>query len=266
MTGVSLYFRYLGASLRSQMQYRSSFLMGSISRFLVTGLEFISILALFDRFGALEGWRLEEVGLLYGMANMAFALAEGFGRGFDAFAQMIRNGTFDRLLLRPRSTALQVAGTDVQALRLGRLMQGLFVLLWASATLHVQWTIGRILLLAVSIAGGTCLFIGLFVLQATLAFWTTESLEIVNAVTYGGVETAQYPLTVYRDWFRDFFFYVIPLGAVTYLPALAITGRPDPLGTSRLVQIVAPLMGIVFLLAALQVWKIGVRHYRSTGS
>jgi len=263
---VLLYLHYVSASVRGQMQYRTSFLLGALSRFVVTGLEFVTILALFDRFGTLEGWRLEEIALLYGMANVAFALAEGIGRGFDDFAHMIRRGTFDRLLLRPRSTALQVAGSTVQALRIGRLLQGLVVLLWASVALDVRWTLGRMTFLVYTVVCGACLFIGLFVLQATLAFWTTESLEIVNTVTYGGVETAQYPLTVYRRWFRDFFFYVVPLGAVSYLPALAIVDRPDPLGTPRLLQVAAPLLGLLFLAVALQVWRIGVRHYRSTGS
>jgi ABC-2 type transport system permease protein len=40
----------------------------------------------------------------------------------------------------------------------------------------------------------------------------------------------------------------------------------DPLGTSLVFQRLAPVAGPIFLLVALQVWKIGVRHYRSTGS
>ena len=28
----------------------------------------------------------------------------------------------------------------------------------------------------------------------------------------------------------------------------------------------APLAGVLFMLVSLQAWKVGVRHYRSTGS
>ena len=69
-------------------------------------------------------------------------------------------------------------------------------------------------------------------LEATTAFWTTESLEVWNAFTYGGVTMSQYPLEIYRPWFRRFFIFVIPLGCINYLPGVAILGRPDPLGTS----------------------------------
>lgn len=263
---VRLYFRYLGISLRAQMQYRASFLMATAGRFVTAWAEFFSVWVLFDRFGALEAWRLPEVGLFYGIVNVAFALAEGFGRGFDTFEGHVRQGTFDRILLRPRSTALQIAGEQLQLLRAGRLLQGLVILIWASLALGITWTGGKVLLALLSIVCGACLFLGLFVLAATLAFWTTESLEIFNTVTYGGVETAQYPLEIYRPWFRAIFVFAVPLGAVAYFPVVAILGRPDPLGAPVWFQWAAPLIGVLFLAMALRVWQFGVRHYRSTGS
>lgn len=263
---IRLYWRYVLISVRSQMQYRASFLMLSAAMFVGSGLEFLAIWVLFDRFGALQGWTLPEAALLYGLVNVAFALAEGIGRGFDEFAPLVRTGQFDRLLLRPRSTALQVAGREVQLVRVGRLLQGLAVLVWGATALGVTWTPGRILFCLATVAAGACLFIGLFVLQATFCFWSTESLEVFNTMTYGGVETAQYPLSLYRAEFRRFFTYVVPLAAVTYYPALAILDKPDPLGSTRLLQYLAPLLGVVFLVIALRVWHWGERHYRSTGS
>src|SRR5262245_11977613 len=105
-----LYLRYLGISVRSQMEYRASFVMMTLGQFALTGIEFLGIWALFDRFKSLRGWSLAEVALLYGMVNLAFALGEGIARGFDTFPNLVKTGDFDRLLLRPRSTALQVAG------------------------------------------------------------------------------------------------------------------------------------------------------------
>ena len=37
-------------------------------------------------------------------------------------------------------------------------------------------------------------------LQATLAFWTVDSLEVAKTLTYGGVEAGQYPLDIYARW------------------------------------------------------------------
>ncbi len=264
--GFRLYRHYLGISVRSQMQYRASFIMLSLGHFLITGIEFITVWILFERFGALAGWSLPEVGLFYGLGNVTFALSDAAARGFDMFAAMVKGGEFDRILLRPRSAALQVAGQELTLRRVGRLTQGLLVLAWSAARLGVTWSAGRILLSLAAVLGGACLYSGIVVLQATAAFWTTETLEVFNCLTYGGVATTQYPLTIYRKWFQKFFTYVVPLAAVTYFPVVAITGKADPLGTSRLFQALAPLIGVGFLGASLQVWRIGVRHYQSTGS
>ncbi len=267
LNAVHLYFRYIGISLRSQMQYKASFLMLTLGHFVVTGIEFLTVWALFARFGSLEGWTLPEVALFYGLVNIAFSFSDAASRGFDLFGNMVKAGDFDRLLLRPRHPALQLAGQELTLRRIGRLSQGLLVFLWAAGSLHIAWTPATVLLALATVAGGACLFYGIIVLQATLAFWTTEGLEIANSVTYGGVQATQYPLAIYRGWFQRFFVYVIPLATIAYFPVLAILGRTDPLGSPAWLGWLSPLAGPAFLLLAIQVWsRIGIRHYTSTGS
>ena len=261
-----LYRRYVAISIRSQMQYRASTVMLAAGFCLLTCLEFAALWVLFEHFGNVRGWRLPEVALLYGMVNIAFALAEGFARGFDTFGTMVKSGDFDRVLLRPRGTVLQLMGQEIQLQRIGRFLQALAVLVWAQTALEIAWSSAKIALLAGAVLSGACLFFGLFVLQATLAFWTTEGLEIANTLTNGGTETAQFPLVIYPGWFRHFFTYVVPLAGITYFPALAILDRTDPLGSAAWAHWLSPLAGMAFLLVALRAWRLGVRHYRSTGS
>jgi ABC-2 type transport system permease protein len=266
MHGLRLYLRYASVSLRSQLQYRASIVMQSIGTFLVTGVEMLAIWALFARFGEIRGWTLPEVALFYGMISISWALCDALGRGFEVFGVLIKEGELDRLLLRPRSPVLQLLGHELTIRRIGRLAQGVIVLAYAISSLDLAWSVPRVLLLGGAIAGAVCTFLGLLLLQATTAFWTTETLEVWNAFTYGGVTMGQYPLPIYRSWFRALFLFAIPLGSVTYLPGVALLGREDPLGTPALVQWLAPLAGPAFLLLALAAWRVGVRHYRSTGS
>jgi len=263
---LQLYFRYIGISIRSQMQYKASFVMSAAGHALMTFIEFLAIWALFERFGTLEGWSLPEVAMFYGMVSTAFAIAEAVARGFDIFPGMVKSGDFDRLLLRPRGTVFQVMAQEIQLMRVGRFTQGMAVLLWAVSVLDVTWTVPRILLMTGSILGGACIFSGFFILQATMSFWTIETLEIINTITYGGVETAQFPLVIYKDWFRKFFTYVVPLACINYFPALAILEKENPLGIPGIVQWMSPLLGFAFLLVTLWIWRFGVRHYKSTGS
>lgn len=266
MNNVKLYFRYLSMSIQSQLQYRASFIMMSIGHFVITFIDFLGLWVLFERFGSLQGFTFAEAALFYGMVHIAFSVTEAWTRGFDTFSRLVQSGDFDRILLRPRNTVLQVLGHDFQMMRIGRFAQGLIVLLWAAYVLDIQWTLGKVFLLFFSIIGGNFLFSALIVLQATLSFWSIQSLEIVNSFTYGGVEAAQYPLSIYKSWFRKIFLFVIPLGCINYFPAIAILGKADPLQYPSWVPWISPFIGFIFFVMALQVWKVGIKHYQSTGS
>jgi ABC-2 type transport system permease protein len=263
---LALYWQFVVMSLKSQMQYRTSFVFSALGQFLNTTIEIIGIWALFERFGGLAQWTLPQVAMFYGVVQSAFAIADALSSGFDQFSACLKAGEFDRLLLRPRGTVLQLMGHELALRRIGRLLQGMIVLGWAIWQLDVPWGWSQAGLLLFTILGGVCLFFGLIVMQATLAFWTTETLELMNIMTYGGIETAQYPLAIYQPAFRRFFTLVVPLACVAYFPVVALLGIADPLGTSRTFQRLAPLAGIGFLWLALQGWKYGVRHYTSTGS
>ncbi len=255
-------------SIRGQMQYKVSFIMNVLGQFLITIIEIAGVWALFDRFGSLEHWSFEEVCLFYGIVNVSFALADGLATGFDQFGNAyIRTGNFDRILLRPRSIVLQLLGHELALKRLGRLIQGLMVLTWALVNLPVSFDPGFWLFMLFTIAAGACLFLGLFVFQATLSFWSVESLEVMNTMTYGGVQAAQYPISIYEDWFRKFFTFVVPLACVAYFPILLLLGKEDPLGSSWWFQLCSPLFGVAFLAISLVIFRtIGVSHYASTGS
>jgi ABC-2 type transport system permease protein len=267
MNGFALYGRYVMASIRMQLAYPASFAMLSLGSFLVTIVEFVGVWALFRRFGQVGGWRLGEVALFYGLVSVIFACADAVARGFDVFGTtFVKTGGFDRLLLRPRSPALQLLGYELRMTRIGRLTQGILVF-WLGLTLtRLHWSPWAGPILVFAVLGGVALFAGLFVMQATLSFWTVESLEVANVLTYGGEAAAEYPMNVYAAWFRDVLVFAVPIGCVTYLPMLAAMGRADPLGSPAWLGPLAPVAGFIFLGLALFTWRFGIRRYASSGA
>lgn len=264
LDSIALYGRLVSVSMRGQMQYRASFLMLVVGTFAISFLEFGGVWVMFDRFGHLRGWSLAEVAVFYGLINTGFAIAEATSRGFEHVHEAILAGTFDRVLLRPRSSILQLMGQELQLRRLGRLAQGLLVLSWAWGELGLGFDPARLALTGIAVLGCASLFYALSVLGGMLSFWTTETLEIMNCLTHGGNFAGQYPITIYRDNFRRFFTWIVPLACVSYYPAIAIIGRVDPMAS--LVSWVAPLAGFGLFAASLGLWPLAVRRYRSTGS
>jgi ABC-2 type transport system permease protein len=266
MNSFHLYLRYISVSFKSQMQYKVSFLLQIVGHFLGTVVEFFGIWALFSRFAQLGTWTLAEVALFYGMVNLSFACADALGRGFDAFGKIIKGGDFDRLLLRPRTTVLQLLGIEFTLKRIGRFAQGLVVLLWSLTVLQIPLTLPMFWLLGTSFISSIALFLGIVIMQATLTFWTIESLEVMNILTYGGVETAQYPFSIYSKWLQRFFTFLVPLACVSYFPLLAVLNKASEFSVPLWLCYVSPIAGILFLIVALKLWKVGERYYCSTGS
>ncbi|MBS0656346.1 MAG: ABC-2 family transporter protein [Verrucomicrobia bacterium] len=264
---MSLFFQLLLVSIRSDMQYRASFFMLAIAHFFSTFVSILGIWVLFDRFQVIEGWSFAEVAVLYGMMHISFAIAECFARGFDTFDEFVKYGDFDRVLLRPVSPLLLIATHKVQLMRVGRFLQGCTVLTWGLCELNSTLPASTYFVLALSILGTSSLFYGLLIIQATVCFWTTESLELMNITTYGGLETAQYPMSIYPVGFRLIFTLVIPLACVGYYP-LALLLKQETFATplAPLLPFIFPLVGVLFLLLACRFWHTGVRHYLSTGN
>lgn len=262
-----LYWRLVWARIRAQMQYKVSFVLELAGFALTTSLDFAVIAILFSRFPSLGGWSVHEVALLYGLTMTAFSLTEMLGRGFDApFETMMAQGTFDKILTRPQGTFFQVLASEFQVRRLGRTLQGAAVLFYAFSGLPIAWTPAKVLLVPLTIASGAVVFLGLFVIGATICFWTIKTPEVINAFTFGGSTLTSYPLSIYHRWLRILFLFVIPVAFVNYPAALLLLGRRDPFGLPPALAWGAPLVAALFFLVARTFWQIGVSKYTSSGS
>ncbi len=258
---MKLYIKYLSIYVKSIMQYKTSFFFTTLGQFLISFSAFLGIYFMFYRFNSVEGFTYSEVLICFSVVLIAFSLAECFFRGFDTFSGVISNGEFDRIMLRPRNTMFQVLASKLEITRLGRLFQAAVILIYAIFNCGVIWTVDKIFTLVTMIIGGTALFSGLFIIYASICFFTIEGLEFMNIFTDGGREYGKYPMSIYGDYVLKFFTYIIPLACVQYYPFMYLIGR-----TKNVLYSLTPLAAFIFLIPCLILWKIGVKHYKSTGS
>jgi ABC-2 type transport system permease protein len=253
------------AGVRAQLQYRTSFWIRSAVDFGVIVADFLPIWFLVNRFGALEGWSLAELALLYGMVALSWGTIEGVLRGFENFGPHLVAGELDRWLLRPRSVILQVAAHQFEVRKLGKVLQALLVLGVALGVLRLpaaSWA-----WVALGVAGGLLFFAGVVILGAASQFWTLgETAELQNMLTYGGSAALSYPVSIYATWFRRVLVFGVPLAFVNYFPALAALGRTEAAGWPAWLPALSPLVCYAVLGLSLLAFGAGLRRYESTGS
>lgn len=260
---MKLYFKYVKLLLKSQTQYKASFIMLLAAHFFNPVIMFAGVYLLFERFGNIQGWTMFEVFISYAIIAMCFAIAECFARGFDLFPNMIRTASFDRVLVRPRGTVLQVLGSGFDIKRIGAFIFSVVVLIIAIIFGDINWSFAKIIMLINMIFGGSVIFSGIFMLQATISFWTVDGLEFANIFTNGIRQHAVYPLNIFPRGITIFLTFVIPFGTITYFPLQYLHGRID--GLSWLYAFM-PLIGALFIIPCIFAWRYGVSKYKSAGS
>jgi ABC-2 type transport system permease protein len=266
LTGLRAYGLIVGMWLRSTMAYRASFVMTALGNLAATALDFVAILLMFSHVDSLGGYTLAEIAFLYGTSSTAFGLADLALGSMDKLGSRVRTGTLDTMLVRPAPVLAQVAADRFALRRLGRITQGLLILGCALASLDLDWSAAKLLMLPVMIVSGAAIFGAVFVAGGAFQFWAQDASEVQSAFTYGGTTMLQYPPTVFGKELVRGVTFLVPLAFVNWLPALYVLGREDPLGLPGWVRFASPAVAVVCCAAAGLAWRTGLRSYRSTGS
>ncbi len=119
--------------------------------------------------------------------------------------------------------------------------------------------------MAEAILCGSILILGLFMIEAIFSIYSVKSIELVNALTYGGRSACEYPIDTYPRPLRVLFTVLAPFALTLHVPGAWILGKPL-FGWPEWDVWVSPVSGIVFFWVIWGCFQKAMRHYRSTGS
>lgn len=258
---MNLYFKYFKLHLKSEMQYKVSFILSFISQFFVFFGSYFSIICLFDKFSNIKGFTMYEVLFVFGVVQFGFSFCETFFRGIDQFDDLIISGNFDRLLLRPRSVLFQIFCNEVSFTKLSRFIQSVIILIISIIKVDISWNIEKIITLVFMLIASIFVFLSIFILTASYCFFTVKGLEVRNVLTYGTREMSQYPIGIFSKGFIMFFTVIVPIGFVNYYPLLFILGNK-----TNKIFIISPLITILYLIPSIIIFYKGLKRYSSVGS
>lgn len=258
---VKIYIQNMLLQLKSQLEYKTSFILTFISQIGVFFTYYFIIIALFQKFNNINGFTMYEVLLCFSIINFGFSFNETFFRGIDKFENFIINGSLDRLLVRPRGILFQVICSEMYFVKVSRMLQSIIIFYIAIIHLEINWNLINIILIIVMFISSVVLFFGLFLLMASYCFITVHGLEVKNVLTDGGKHMSQYPIGIFKKGFVFVFSFIIPYASVNYYPLLYLLGR-----SNNVLYLFSPLLVIIYLIPCIYLFNLGLKHYSSTGS
>lgn len=258
---MKLYLDYLNLHFKSILEYKLSFILSLISQVFVFFTYYFLIIAMFNKFSNLQGYNIYEILLTFSIIHFGFSMNETFARGIDQFDTLIVDGSFDRLLLRPKNILLQVVGYQIDYSKLARVIQSIIILIFALIKLDIEWSALKVITLILMLLSSIAIFFGIFLLAASYCFITIQGLEVRNLFTDGGKHAAQYPIGIFNKYFVKIFTYIIPYAFVNYYPLMYFTGKVN----NHLYSLL-PLIVFLYLIPCFLIFNKGSKNYLSTGS
>ena len=266
MNTIKLYFKSMAMLMKSQLQYPASFIMQTLAQLVMEGGEMLAVILIVDRFDRLNQWLPGDLYFFFGLMSVTFYLTEFLGRGVTgAFPSMVRTGQLDILLLRPRGILTQVLCSAIDPRRIACIAVGTSALVLGSRLSHIVWTAAKAALVGEAILFGMLLILGLFLIEAVFCIYSVKSVELVNALTYGGRSACQYPIDIFPRSLRTLFTVIAPFALTLHVPAACILGKPL-YGWPPFAAFLCPLAGAALYAVMYCVFQRAMRFYRSTGS
>jgi ABC-2 type transport system permease protein len=259
------YRAVLGSRIRAQRSYRPSFLLDLSSSLLVGLVELAEVWVIFHAVDRLGGLDLAQILLVFGLADLAFSLADLALGHCDNLPAYLRAGTLDVFYLRPQPLLLQLATSDISLRRLARAAVGLTALVAGLVVNDVDWSAVKVLLLVMAVVSGVATFGAMFVWAAGVQFFLVDGAEATNAFTYGGRYAASQPASVWNRPLTAVFGFFFPMAFTAYLPVLALLDLPGPAGLPAWLGYLTPVAALWAWALALFSWRCGVRHYQGGG-
>lgn len=265
LTTGQVYRSLIGAQLRSQFSYRSSFVLNTVGSFLVGWLEFLEIYVLLNNTPTLGGLNFAEAALVFALANLGFSLADLVCGQLDSLPTFIRTGQLETYLVRPMPLVAQMITSTVQLRRLGRTLVGITILIFALTQLDLTVTPATVYLLIITPLAAAAIYGSFFLTAGGLQFYLIDGTEFTNSFVYGGSYAGQLPGSVLVTPLRVFFTFVVPALFTSYLPSLVLLGKEGPPFAPAWLGWFAPVVAVLAWATALFFWRTGIRKYTGAG-
>ncbi len=258
---------YTKTIMKAWFQYRTDALLSSLTVFLREATGVIVIYITLQKFGSLGGWNIYEMLFLYSLLFLTYGIMIIFFTGLRDFGKTVRNGNFDRFILRPRGLLFQIIFTNADwfaAVGHGGLGIVLFVI--SANKVGIVWNAGKIIYYLFTVLGGVLIQGAIFLFLATLNIYLLETKSLKELFYWNMRKFAGYPVSIFHEVIQICMIYVVPFAFVNYFPAQYLLRKPDMAQYPEIYMYLTPILGLAMYLLAYGFWRYSIKYYKSSGN
>lgn len=253
--------------LKRRLQYRGDLLVQSCDELLrgVVGLVMLQVYV--ARTQEVGGWSSAELLFIFGFAMVPLSLFHCFcGNIYQLSGHYLIQGNFDRVLLRPMSSFLQICSDRISIEDLSGCLLGAAVMIYAMHSGAID-EISLLGLLAFCglILSSFLIVVSVFMLFAALSFWFEDRVGMVPPV-YNLMEFGRWPVGIFHWGVQALITFLIPFSFTAFYPASLFVSGPESATPATHIAWATPLVAVLALTIAVTVWRQGVKRYHSTGN
>ncbi len=260
LDNISLYFSFLKVAMKEILIYRIDCIVGIFSQFIVQLVSLIFILIVFQNTENIAGWNFKQILLLYGVTRIPIGIA---GYCFDELYEIgpkyIRNGDFDKILLRPVHPLISIIGASEEFVSIGDFILGLGMTIYMLIDLAIPITAILIFKIIFFSIIGALIIGAINTIFSISSFWTYRSDEVIWSF-YRMYSFTEYPIDIYNKFIKIIITIILPFAFVAYYPTM------DYLGLNHIMIYLSPIVAIVLWIIAIKLWNLALTKYRSTGT
>ncbi|MFG6356045.1 MAG: ABC transporter permease [Acetatifactor sp.] len=258
---------YTRTVMKSWFQYNVDAVLRVLAVFLREATGIVVIYFTLLKFDTLNGWNIYELLFLYSLLFLTYGIFIVFFTGLRDFGKTVRDGGFDRFILRPRGLLFQLIFSNADwfaAIGHGGLGIVLFVV--SAGNVGIRWNPRTVIYYLAAVAGGILIQGAIFLFLASLNIYLLETDSLKSLLYWNMRRFAGYPISIFHKAIQFCMIYVVPFAFVNYFPAQYLLRKEDMAGYPAVYMYLTPAIGVCLYLAAYGFWRYSIRFYKSSGN
>jgi ABC-2 type transport system permease protein len=263
---LAVYRQYWRINLLTMIEYRTNFFLWLGFTFIYHATAIAALWVTLHQFPSMNGWSFKQMAFLYGLWMLGHAFHNTFFFTVGDVPTMIREGRFDRFLVRPLDPLFQ-AMTVPQQIWPDELLLAIVFFCVATWFVGVRVDLGFVAYVPLVAIGGALIDFGIQLAIATASFWVIRIETLRWVIMSLEQDFTRYPITIYSRGVRFFLSFVFPFAFMNYFPATFLLHKSDGgFSLSPQIGLLTPLVGVLWFSLSYAFWRIGINHYKGTGS